>query len=169
MINFDEFPPEIYYDIRPENLTDNDLDPEIREYIYDINSSPFVKTLWSCAGHINKENGENGSPYLVLVTEKHNVNLLLRMITAASKGDIIKENKTTIQQCAYDIKCTNHGDYTEIKLWLEDCLSNDMWIKLWNSGAVQDIDINEYYGTQRHVIRRIAKTILANCWNDKLF
>lgn len=104
MIDFDELDDlGVNYGSRPEDLRDEHIDEAIRDTIYKINNSDWIKTLWCCAGHAGGQ--ENSMPYLSLAVKATDLNKIIDMIDDSSK---ITEDNNGVQ-LMYKGKNKNKG------------------------------------------------------------
>lgn len=69
--------------VRPELLSDEDVDQEVREAVRLINASGWAWTTWSCQGH-KHEDGVT-KPYLGLVTRRERLGQLLEILHDAAE------------------------------------------------------------------------------------
>lgn len=81
-------PAHLEFCVRPELLSDEDVDPEMRAVVAAINASGWVWTTWSCEGH-QHEDGYT-TPYLGLVTQCKNMGSLLEIFYQTARDVTIE-------------------------------------------------------------------------------
>lgn len=76
-------PTHLEFCVRPEYLTDEDVDLDVREAVRLINASGWAWTTWSCQGHKHEDGFTK--PYLGLVTRKERLGQLLEILYGAAE------------------------------------------------------------------------------------
>lgn len=77
-------PTHLEFCVRPECLTDEDVDLKVRETVRLINASGWAWTTWSCQGHKHEDGFTK--PYLGLVTRKERLAQLLEILHDAAEN-----------------------------------------------------------------------------------
>lgn len=90
-------PATISFDVRPEDLTEFDVDIEVRQAVARINASGWVWTTWSCQGHM-EHNGYT-MPYLGLVVKQEHLGMLLEILYDAADAKTCRWFELSPEPC----------------------------------------------------------------------
>jgi hypothetical protein len=135
--------------------------------MFDINKSAYVKTLWCCAGHLQRYPLCNSTAYLVLVTENQNVDLLIRMIRSVCRGKLKIDNGKAYK-FAYNITVNTYGECTTINWWTYCTIKDHLEeYELDDDGKTRIITSDIVFGDARIAMKKLSQLILRNNWKNK--